>query len=88
MVFVDFAVASLKGSSVRVMFKVDCFSGVNILICVGGGCIFGRQEFHTLCRSVVLNIVSRSGEFTQTRGRNMGGRLHWADMSPKLVLYW
>ena len=46
------------------------------------------KDFHTLCRSVVLNIVNRSGEFIQTRGRNMGGRLHGADMSPKLVLYW
>ena len=41
----------------------------------------------TLCRSV-LNIVNRSGEFIQTRGRKMGGRLHGADMSPKLELYW
>ena len=41
----------------------------------------------TLCRSV-LNIVNRSGEFTQTRDHNMGGRLHGADTSPKLVLYW
>ena len=45
------------------------------------------KGFHTLCRSVVLNIVNRSGEFTQTRGHNMGGRLHGADMSPKLVKY-
>ena len=43
--------------------------------------------FHTLYRSVVLNIVNRSSEFIQTRGRNMGGRLHGADMSPKLVKY-
>ena len=46
------------------------------------------KGIHTLCRSVVLNIVNRSGEFIQTRGRKMGGRLHGADMSPKLVLYW
>ena len=46
------------------------------------------KGFHTLYRSVVLNIVNRSGEFIQTRDRNMGGRLHGADMSPKLVLYW
>ena len=47
------------------------------------------KGFHTLCRSVVLNtcIVNRSGEFIQTRGHNMGGRLHGADMSPKLVKY-
>ena len=45
------------------------------------------KGFHTLCRSV-LNIVNRSGKFIQNRGRNMGGRLHGADMSPKLVLYW
>ena len=45
------------------------------------------KSFHDLCRSV-LNIVNRSGEFNQTRGRNMGGRLHGADMSPKLVFYW
>ena len=33
------------------------------------------KGFRTLCRSV-LNIVNRSGEFIQTRGRNIGGRLH------------
>ena len=36
----------------------------------------GDKGFNTLCRSVVLNIVNRSGEFMQTRGRNIGGRLH------------
>ena len=45
------------------------------------------KGFHTLYRSV-LKIVNRSGEFIQTRGRKMGDRLHGADMSPKLVLYW
>ena len=45
------------------------------------------RGFHTLCRSVVLNIVNRSGEFIQTRGHNMGGKLHGEDMSPKLVKY-
>ena len=45
------------------------------------------KGFHTLYRSVVLNIVNRSGEFIQTRGRKMGGRLHGADMSHK-ILYW
>ena len=42
--------------------------------------------FHTFYRSVVLNIVNLCGEFIQTCGRNMGGRLHGADMSPKLIL--
>ena len=46
------------------------------------------KSFHTLCRSVVLNTVNRSGEFIQTRGHKMGVRLHGADMSPKLVLCW
>ena len=46
-----------------------------------------NKGFHTLCRSV-LNIVNRSGEFIQTRGQNVGGRLHGADMSPKLVFCW
>ena len=32
--------------------------------------------FNTLYRSVVLNIVNGPGEFIQTRGRKMGGRLH------------
>ena len=46
------------------------------------------KGFNTLCRSVVLNIVNRSGEFIQTRGGKMGGRVHVADMSPKLIMYW
>ena len=46
------------------------------------------KGFHTLCQSVVLNIMNRTGKFIQTRGRNFGGRLHGADMSPKFVLYW
>ena len=37
------------------------------------------KGFHTLYRSVFLNI-----EFIQTRGHKMGGRLHGADMSPKV----
>ena len=45
------------------------------------------KGFHTLCRSV-LNLVNRSGEFIQTRGRKMRGRMHGTDMSPKLVLCW
>ena len=46
------------------------------------------KGFHTLYRSVVLNKVNRSGEFIQTRGRKMGGRVHGADMSTKIILYW
>ena len=34
------------------------------------------KGFHSLYRSVVLNIVNGSCEFIQTCGRNMGGRLH------------
>ena len=50
---------------------------------------FGAYKgFDILYRSVILNIVNRSGEFVQTRGCKMGGMLHGADMSPKLILYW
>ena len=45
------------------------------------------KGFHTLYWSVVLNIENRSGELLQNRGRKMGGRLHGADLSPKLILY-
>lgn len=63
------------------------FFGVDILFSVGDGCILVNKGFHTLCQSVVLNIVNRSGVFIQTRSRKMGGRLHGADMSPNLILY-
>ena len=62
------------------------FSG--ILSYVGGGNVLVVKSFQTLYRSVVLNIVKRSTEFIQTRGGKMGGRVHVADMSPKLIMYW
>ena len=46
------------------------------------------KGFDTFYRSVVINKVKRSGEFIQTCGCKMGLRLHGADMSPKLILYW
>ena len=46
------------------------------------------KGFHILYRSVVQNIVNRSVEFIQTRGGKMGGRVHGADMSPNLIMYW
>ena len=70
------------------MLLVVAFSCINVFYFVLVVVVFLVDKgFHTLYRSVVLNIVNRSGEFIPTRVRKIGGRLHGANMSPKLILY-